>query len=191
MNVERLIDLLPRHGLQFQFPVTGPPGESVWTPPSSETPAQLARLEAELGGTLPISLAAWSTVVGSVCLMRVDDTGPDVAYPDPLVVLPPEAVLEELAEWRQDRLLRDMKPRFAAPMAPDDHHKEDVSGGPSYEIELPDPYADARVRNLEPSMMFVRYLRHAFEWAGLPGCAKVYGEPHPMIATIAAELLPL
>jgi hypothetical protein len=44
VNVERLIDLLPRHGWQFQFPPTGPPGRSVWALPSSETPAQLSGL---------------------------------------------------------------------------------------------------------------------------------------------------
>lgn len=181
----------PTIGWKFQFPISGSPELSVWARPADSDQAAVDRLERELGGPVPLSLASWWRTVGSVCLTRTPGSGPQIEYPDPLVVLPPNQALDELAEWREDAVAQEVKPRFAAPIALDVFHKEDVSGGAPYEIELPDERADAVLLNLEPALTFVQYLRHAFAWAGLPGYAEVYDTPPPELAAIASRLEPL
>ena len=191
-NVERLTQLLPTIGWHFAYPQTGPPTNfAVWIRPSPETPNMLAQLEREVGGPIPVSLSTFWSAVGSVCLIRKPTDEGVVQYPDPLVVAPLQHAFIELDEWRENESFRDLKPTFAVPIAPDAYHKEDVSGGAPYEMELPNPVADGPVLNLDPSMMFVAYLRHAFKWAGLPGYANLYDKPPPNIAAIAGQLLPL
>jgi hypothetical protein len=191
-DLERLITLLPESGWRFAYPSSGPRDKfAVWNPPATDTPDLLAKLEDQLAGPIPLSLTAWWTIVGSVCLMRPPRSVGEVSYPDPLVIAPVEHVISELDEWLSDESFREAKPKFAAPIAPDALHKEDVSGGPPYEAELPDPAADALLRNFDKAVTFVGYLRLAFTWAGLPGYAEVFDEPPSWITEIAASLVPL
>jgi hypothetical protein len=188
-NIERLIDLLPKFGWTFQHPIQGESGLAVWTPPSQEAQADIAQLETEMQGPVPISIGAWWRIVGGVDLTRKPGSGPpSVEYPDPLVVLPVGAVMAELNEWAEDDELREMRPVFAAPLAPDAYHKEDVSGGAPYEMELPAPSADAMIMNMTRPLAFVAYLRHAFQWAGLPGYAEAFDERPSEISAIADRL---
>jgi hypothetical protein len=190
-NVEKLINLLPGLGWTFARPIRGAAGHAVFTPSEDSQLDDIERLEQKLGVPVPLSIATWWRVVGSVDFTRLPGSGPPVEYPDPLVVLPPSAVLDELAEWREDEEFRKARPTFLAPLAPDSYHKEDVSGGAPYEIALPNPACDAEVLNLEHSFTFVAYLRHTFRWAGLPGYAEVFSKPPPEIVAIAAQLEPL
>jgi hypothetical protein len=122
---------------------------------------------------------------------RLPGTGLAIRYPDPLVVIPPSAVLDELAEWQEDEELEQAFPIFSAPLAPDAYHKEDVNGGEPYRIALPNAGCDAQILNLPDSMTFVAYLRHAFHWAGLPGYAETFTEPPPEIADRRAAGAPV
>ena len=187
-NVEKLVNLLPGLGWTFARPIQGQPGYAVFTPSDDRQHAEIEQLEMELGGPVPLSIATWWRIVGSVDFTRRPGSGPAVEYPDPLVVLPPSAVLDELAEWKEDQEYRKARPTFMAPLAPDLFHKEDVSGGAPYEIALPNPACDAEVLNIERSFTFVAYLRHAFSWAGLPGYAEVFSKPPPEIVAIATQL---
>jgi hypothetical protein len=190
-NVERLIGTLPTIGWRFAFPLTSGPGEfGVWNPPRPDVQQVIERLETGLRGPLPLSLAAWWRIVGSVTFMRDGDQG-GPEYPDPLVVSPIEHIEAELEEWSGDEIFQATKPIFAGPIAPDAFHKENVSGGAPYEIELPNASADALVLNREPSVTFVSYLRHAFRWAGLPGYSEVFDTPPTEIVRLASALLPI
>jgi hypothetical protein len=62
---------------------------------------------------------------------------------------------------------------FDLPLCPDFLHKQDISGGTPYAIELPSPTpednVDPIVQGYRYSLSFVNYLRHCFQWGGFPG----------------------
>jgi len=141
---------------------------AIWAPPHQETPAQITELERRLDGPIPLALRTFWSVVGTVSLMRIA-SGPeqDLSLPDPLVIGPVDHALTELSEWETDEE-RSSEP-FRAPLAPDAFHKDDISGGLPYEIELPDAGADPLFVNEPHNVTFVSYLRIAFAAGGLPG----------------------
>jgi len=59
--------------------------------------------------------------------------------------------------------------RDGVTIAPDDLHKENVSGGDPYLIALPDGRADAIVLNARHNLPFVDYLRLCCRLGGFPG----------------------
>ena len=54
-------------------------------------------------------------------------------------------------------------------IAPDDLHKENVSGGDAYTIAVPDRRADVIVLNERHDLLFVDYLRLCCRLGGFPG----------------------
>ncbi len=133
-------------------------------PPSESTRSEIAELEAQVG-PIPLSLAAFWQQVGSVDLVGMHRSWP--AGLDPLVVYPPEAALSELDAGEIDI---DGSAPFEAALAPDDLHKDNVSGGDPYAIALPDSSADALFLNERHGLLFVPYLRLAIlRWGGFPG----------------------
>lgn len=56
-------------------------------------------------------------------------------------------------------------------IAPDELHKDNVSGGLPYGIVLPDAVADGLLLNSANVIYFVEYLRQALDWGGFPGFA--------------------
>jgi hypothetical protein len=60
-------------------------------------------------------------------------------YSDPLVVYPMDGLEVEYTDWREacEEYGTEDVGRFAIPVAPDSHHKDNVSGGPSYCIFVP------------------------------------------------------
>jgi hypothetical protein len=189
-NVEALKSLLPSIGWRFRFPMTGPPSElCVHALPGPDVQEKIAQLEA-LCGPLPASIRAWWEVVGNVCFMRVPPDEQEYPLPDPLVVEPIESVIVEFHEWASDPERRGFEPRFRAPLAPDELHKDDISGGAPYELDLPSAAADFVLLNEWHNATFVSYLRDAFRWAGVPGWSRA---PHTAarVAAISRELVPL
>lgn len=189
-NVEALKSLLPSIGWRFQFPISGPPSDHcVHALPGTDVRQKIATLET-LCGPLPASIRAWWEVVGTVCFMREPLDGFEAPLPDPLVVAPIESVIEEFHEWASDPERRRIEPRFRAPLAPDELHKDDISGGAPYELELPSSAADGVLLNEWHNATFVGYLREAFRWAGVPGWSRA---PHTAarVAAIRRELEPL
>jgi len=189
-NVEALTSLLPSIGWQFKFPMSGPPSNyCVHARPQADVQERIAELEA-LCGPLPASIRAWWEVVGTVCFMREPPANQEMPLPDPLVVGPIESVILEFHEWASDLDRRRLEPRFRAPLAPDELHKDNISGGAPYELELPSPAADGVLLNEWHNATFVSYLRDAFRWAGVPGWSRA---PHTAarVAAIRRELRPI
>ena len=189
-NVEALTSLLPSIGWRFKFPMTGPPSAyCVHARPRPDVKDKVASLEG-LCGPLPASIRAWWEVVGTVCFMREPPDDQEQPLPDPLVVGPIEAVIAEFHEWESDAEFRRLQPVFHAPLAPDEFHKDDISGGAPYAIALPSSGADSVLLNEWHGTTFVGYLREAFRWAGLPGWSRA---PHTAarVATIRRELIPI
>jgi hypothetical protein len=128
------------------------------TPPSARMHADVEELEAE-AGPLPLSLRTFWQEVGSVDFVGMHPAWPDGL--DPLVVDPPEGPLSDLFE--------DENEIFAA-LAPDDLHKDNVSGGDPYGLTLPNPAADFAFMYERHELLFVPYLRLAIlHWGGFPG----------------------
>src|SRR5688500_5458337 len=123
-HVEALKSLLPSIGWRFHFPMTGPPSDyCIHARPGSDVQQKIAELET-LCGPLPASIRAWWEVVGTVCFMREPLDEQEYPLPDPLVVDPIESVIEEFREWESDPEYRRVVPRFRAPIAPDELHKD-------------------------------------------------------------------
>ncbi|MGO9262401.1 MAG: DUF6745 domain-containing protein [Bryobacteraceae bacterium] len=135
-------------------------------PPGPQTPEHLRQLD-ELAGPVPLSLAAFYEIVGSVDLMGYHPaiSPPDSRgyfLPDPLVIFPLDAMLleyDELSEANYGRIT----------LAPDAYHKADFSGGAPYEMALPDARADGELLNERHKLFFVDYLRLVFRHGGFPG----------------------
>ncbi len=83
---------------------------------------------------------------------------------DPLVVDPPEGALSFLYDEE------DESPGRFAGLAPDDLHKDNISGGDPYGVRLPNPSADFLFVYERHNLLFVPYLRLAIlQWGGFPG----------------------
>lgn len=181
-NCERLVSRL--NGLGYLFG-TYPDGSKgyislgAWVPPSRNTLTDLAELE-QMAGPLPISLRAFWLEVGSVDFVGMHPSWP--AGLDPLVVYPPEAAICDLET-------SEMGPdsgQFEAPLAPDDLHKDNVSGGSPYAIALPDPRADSEFMYERNGLLFVQYLRLAIlDWGGFPGLSQQDYSLEPLPQLIA------
>jgi hypothetical protein len=135
--------------------------------PTPETKAAHARVEARVG-PLPLSLAAFWREVGSVDLVGMPPSWP--ALLDPLVVYGPDAAIEDIEAWDEDWSDGYAPAGFEVGLAPDDLHKDNISGGPPYSVALPDPSADFKLLNERHGLLFVPYLRLAIlRWGGFPG----------------------
>ena len=185
---ERLIINLRALGYVFgtfpdgsrRFPIIEP-----LTPPSDAVHADCAELEAE-AGTLPLSLVAFWQEVGALDLVGMHPAWGDGL--DPVVVDPPEGALAWICDDVEDEETEDAR-RFAA-LAPDDLHKDNVSGGDPYGVYLPNASADF-VFDCQPhSLNFVPYLRFAIlRWGGFPGLAD-REEPFEPLDQLVAGLEP-
>jgi hypothetical protein len=130
--------------------------------PGKGKSADIAELE-EQAGPLPLSLLAFWREVGGVDLVGRHTFGVDGL--DPLVVIPPEGALSMLYEEE-----REKGAAWFAGLAPDDLHKDNVSGGDPYSVRLPDPSADFKFVYERHDLLFVPYLRLAIlRWGGMPG----------------------
>jgi hypothetical protein len=131
------------------------------TPPCDDMHEAQLELE-QTAGPLPLSLTAFWDEVGAVDLVGRHPDWPDGL--DPLVVDPPEGALA----WIDDGYQED--DRLFAALAPDDLHKDNVSGGDPYGLLLPQPAVDFIFENEPHGVHFVEYLRLAIlKWGGFPG----------------------
>lgn len=187
-NCERLIARLRTLGYVFgTFPDGSRRSYKVepLTPPSKAMSANLAELEAE-AGPLPLSLTAFWQEVGAIDFVGMHPTWP--AGLDPLVVDPPEGALSFLFD-EEDEGENESPGKFAG-LAPDDLHKDNVSGGDPYGVRLPNPSADFLFVYERHGLLFVPYLRLAIlRWGGFPGLdgQSVQFEP---LSGLVAELEP-
>lgn len=164
-NCEILVARLQSLGYVFGIYPDGTTGyysEGPLVPPSGATRDDIAELE-EHAGPLPISLVVFWQEVGLVDFVgRHPEWGAGL---DPLVVIPPVGALSLLYE-------EDAGEEFEwfAGLAPDDLHKDNVSGSDPYGVALPNPAADFVFLNESHDLPFVQYLRMSIlRWGGFPG----------------------
>lgn len=152
--------------------------------PGPKARRQIAQLE-KRAGALPLSLRAFYEVVGAVnWIGEHPSLAPraDSVAPDPLVVFAVEDALAQCESgWLEDG-------DCAIVIAPDDLHKSNTSGGPPYEIAVPDLNADGKLLNEGHDLYFVDYLRMAFRFGGFPGYNGIDPEP-PELATLKQGLV--
>lgn len=175
-NIQRIV--LRLQTIEYKFEASEEPSYSTepYEPPPGDVKDQVAQLE-RLVGPLPLSLRAWYEVGGGVNLMGYQALWPDI-YTDPLVIDPIEAAFGEYQDWQEqvaEEGLEEVGP-FQVPIAPDFYHKNDVSGGGPYQIELPCIAVDALLLGEWHDANFVEYLRECFRWGGFPG----FDIKHPM-----------
>lgn len=196
-NIERLVAHLNGLGYQFAFP------QQVFVLPRSDIQTQIATFE-RMVGSLPLSLQAWYEIVGSVCLMgsypslaaysgQVFGFAPN-RYADPLVVFPLEVAFEEYEDWKGVGRIGDDEDKaepFVISLAPDDYHKENVSGGSPYGIAVPTMAIDAKFQDEWHNTSFVNYLRICFRWGGFPGWERYVDRPIALLTDLANDLLPI
>jgi hypothetical protein len=159
-NCERIISRLRTLGYVFDVFPDGKrrSGMPPHTLPSANMQADCTELELE-AGPLPLSLVAFWQEVGAVDLVGMHRSWPEGL--DPLVVDPPEGPLAELYEEDEEIFIG---------LAPDEFHKDNVSGGDPYGLELPNPAADFMFMYEPHDLLFVPYLRLAIlRWGGFPG----------------------
>ena len=180
-NCERIISRLQKLGYVFG---TFPDGTrrsyraAPFTLPSNRMQAACEELESE-AGPLPLSLVAFWQEVGAVDLVGMHPSWPNGL--DPLVVDPPEGPLSDLFDEGEGI--------FVA-LAPDDLHKDNISGGDPYGFQLPNPSADFLFMYERHDLLFVPYLRLAIlHWGGFPGLEgrEIQFEP---LETLIADLEP-
>src|SRR5688500_8154722 len=169
-QIATIVRRLPALGYEFQRPSAVFPGAE----PGTED--AIARIEREVGA-LPIAFKAFWRSVGSVDLTArhrrsqpVEYPWDGCEYPDPLVVYPPSAAISELDEFQGDReeRMRCDAP-YRVPIAPDDFHKDNVSGGMWYNVSVPALADDPPLNDERHRTTFVSYLELAVRWGGFPG----------------------
>ena len=172
-----------RHNADVVRAVLREAGASVADEEPPATATDLERL-ASLFGPLPIALDAFWRVAGSVSLApggsdhyhygecALEAEGLSLLALDPLEVHGPRALAPALDDYVAEvaRSHREIVGPFSFDFAPDFLHKQGISGGPPYSIELPAPNpadaVDPRVREARHRLRFVEYLRHCFRWGG-------------------------
>src|SRR5947209_3684386 len=138
-NIEAIAGRLEKIGYHF---AAGSPSMAVLEPLQNHAELE-ARLE-HLVGPIPLSVSAWYTNVGAVNFMGQHSAWSGDTHdlrPDPLVVDSFDLVVDDAEErftdpaWNKER-------GFYLYIAPDEYHKENVSGGPPYSV-IVQPTADA------------------------------------------------
>jgi hypothetical protein len=168
-RLERLVRALEAAGYVFANPAEVLPG------PRADVGATIASVE-RVVGALPAALSLFYRRVGSVDLTGTHPAWHGCDYPDPLVIYPVSAVLEEARQYAE---LEDPKEEygasetgvFRAPIAPDPLHKANVSGGMWYGVEVPSSSRDPIVLEERHGLPFTEYLELALRWGGFPGLA--------------------
>lgn len=174
-NIEVVVERLTRDGFRFhtnddrQTPVTP------HIPPTPTAAAHADWLERRFGPA-PLTLLSWVRLVGDVWLVGTHPEWPKSTEADPLVIqvegshFPGVSMQDhfndEWEAWREDAEDPE-RGRFKLDLAPNHHHKANVSGGAPYGMLLPDACADGVFR-AETGMPFVEYLNGVFRRGGFP-----------------------
>jgi hypothetical protein len=186
--IERLVAHLRRDGYRFLAP------RRAHRPPTKKAERALAKLEAELGPVPPV-LRAWWQIVGSVDLRGEDPSWPERAHTeaiaeapaatrdvwrtDPLVILPPDHLLDDA--------LDDAVPDApnALVFAPDAYGKAGYSGG-TLAVWLPAEADDPVIEGGPRGETLRAHLQRALAWGGMPGLADIPDAPADWLAAARA-----
>ncbi|MFB9954813.1 hypothetical protein [Cellulomonas denverensis] len=171
-NIELMVERLVQQGYRFHENDEARAPAQPLTGPVADADGFVAWME-QTFGPVPMVVSSWVRIVGDVWLVGTHPAWDTSAAADPLVVevagtryaghdIRPY-LQDELESWRETAEGRP----FQLPVAPDHLHKNNISGGPPYGIELPDACADAHIVT-DTGMPFVSYLRSVFEHGGFP-----------------------
>lgn len=131
-------------------------------------------------GPLPLAIEIFYEKVGSINLTPKSDysygkvnlekiDGVSLLALDPLQVFSATDLRWSIDEYKNG----DKVDSFQLYLCPDFLHKQDISGGLPYSIELPpktpEAIIDPVVQGERHSLTFINYLRYCFKWAGFPG----------------------
>jgi len=155
----------PRH--DFEVPLLKPR----WG-----TPIHICRLERAISafGYVPLSLKMFYKIVGSCNFAWDYDSNDTIPWEgaDPIQISPITYLLPEAKQ-----IERDDDP-VGLPLSADYYHKDNISGGPPYSIELTaKPQVDSLFLYEEHETTFVNYLRIAMENCGFSRAHEVNEQP--------------
>jgi hypothetical protein len=167
-QIKMLCGSLATAGYVFQYP------DEVFPGPKADAVQTITRIEQE-AGEVPLALKLFWLHVGSVNLCGSHPAWGGCEYPDPLVVYPPSVALAEFDEFREEP-----EGDFLIPIAPDDFHKADVSGGMFYNVSVPAVADDPPLNDERHEVSFLTYLEIALENAGFPGLERCGGHTWPV-----------
>ena len=114
-------------------------------------------------GHIPLSLKMFYQIVGSCNFAWDYDAVPDIPWEgtDPIQIGPITSLLTEAKELEPD------EEPIGLPVSADYYHKDNISGGPPYSVELTAwPQVDSRFLNEEHHTTFINYLRITFDNCG-------------------------
>lgn len=147
--------------------------------PLSNTEELLKRLSETVSiyGYVPLSLVYFYRIVGGVNFAWNYDEYPSILWEmaDPIQV----SSLDDLVSYVSDEYWKeDMKEYLDDPtygnafleISADDLHKDNISGGPPYSIQITkEKSIDSKVLNEANNTTFINYLRICFKYGGFPG----------------------
>lgn len=131
-------------------------------------------------GYVPLSLQYFYKIVGGVNFGWDYDTNENLIWEmaDPIQVVS----LDDLVDEVQDEYWHESMQEYIADgdtehafleLSADCFHKDNISGGPSYALEITKlPAIDGHFMNEPHNTTFIDYLRTCVEYCGFPGIAK-------------------
>jgi len=131
-------------------------------------------------GYVPLSLKFFYKIVGGVNLVWDYDTNEDLLWnmADPIQIASLDAVVETVTEeWWKDEIQQyaddeEFGVAFLE-LSADDLHKDNVSGGQAYALQITErPSIDSKFMNEPNNTTFIDYLRICFENCGFPGITR-------------------
>ena len=197
-NVETIVERLAEQGYRFHTNDDHQEPVVPHSQPGSGAPRLVAWLQ-ERFDVVPMTLLSWVRLVGDVWLVGTHPRWPTSASADPLVIevegsrYPGKPIEDhfddEILAHREASSHEGYTGPFVLPLAPDHHHKDNVSGGSPYGIILPDGCADGLFVTETPTP-FVSYLNGVFSSGGFPRPTDSPGE-WKIRRSLAQDLLPL
>ncbi|MGC4034914.1 MAG: hypothetical protein QM764_03060 [Chitinophagaceae bacterium] len=150
--------------------------------PLTDTNILLEKLENSIKpfGYVPLSLKYFYKIVGGVNFVWDYNTDENIMWKmaDPIQITSLDAITEEGVDdgWREDAIERCSEDEYSGNavlyLSADDLHKDNVSGGEAYAIEITKkPSVDSKFINEPNNTTFINYLRICFDYCGFPGMA--------------------
>lgn len=174
--LHQLVAQLRALGYEFAHPAAVLPG------PETTVQASIRRIESEIG-TVPYALAEFWRQVGSVDLRGTHPAWRGCDYPDPLMIDSASSAVTELDEFladRDERMRYDFP--YVIPIAPDDYHKAEASGGMWYNVSCPGTSDDPPINDERHHVTFLNYLELALRRGGFLGLDRSPGHNWPLQA---------
>lgn len=138
--------------------------------------------------SFPLSIKKFWEIIGDVNFIGYHEKMPK--YSDPIVVYPVSSIKYSYSEWEEERKFHNSDvSKFRFPISPDYYHKDNISGGEPYQIEVPNTSVDGSVLIGDSYMPFVSYLRCCFKFSGFYGLRQNQFDLPTEILNIGKNLL--